>query len=898
MAEINTVIAEASQDLQTIEDFVNLPAGSDVRPRLLPSVNVGTLSGIRDAIFENGGLPATPFATKALMTASALADGQYAMVTDGGADNGLYLKKSGAWVKSKYDISAILAGEVLKANAVFRSEVLNNSKNLFNASAAIEGKFMTSTGLIGSAHPERSMSEYIPVSPNTDYTISSTSETYPAFDSVNYLTSDKTFISRVEVVGTENFTFTTPVNCAYIVCNIYTGLPSESNRMINIGETALPYEPHKDIKLKEGLISDATVDYILSKQPPTKDNVADQFIEMSTNLFNANTATLGEVIRETGDIESDLPAYSISDYIPVVAGDKYTISGGDEGKDAFMNTAYYDEDKEFIERVDTWNRDTRELTITIPDNVAFIRFNMANGLPTQHNRMFNEGAAALPYEPYKGTKLKEGLISDETVDYILSKQPPIKGNIADQYIKASANLFNANDVISGHSVSIDGVETLTRNYAISHYIPVVAEAEYTISGGDTDKDAFIHTSQYDSNKNFIQRVDTWNRVTRELTITIPQGVAYLRFNMAGGLPTEHNRMFNKGDTALPYEPYYGDQLTGLTLADDVLQQISDEVVVSNKDNFIFDTPIDGTFNTDQVWTQYLDFDSRKSAEIYTMYDTLVAQHPDYITKQSLGNDSIGNEIAAYKFKPARAVATNPKRSPIIYLVCGTHGGENVPPLATYLMMEQICNNWRSDKLLEALRFNVDFIIIPVSNPSGRNSGMRKNANGVDISRSFPEGFGWQSTDPESPYYGGEEPLQELESQYISQIFDENPNIDICYDFHNFGGTGRDYYIWLPTSAGEKVQHMGQVLMQKMGRKWQAEFEWLPQRHDWFAGFVGDTAGAMVQDHAKAKGVKFTATFEIARDWQLTTTLARYDQTHCKTMVEAITNWLLINLRNL
>lgn len=103
MAEINTVIAEASQDLQTIEDFVNLPAGSDVRPRLLPSVNVGTLAGTRDAIFKAGGLPATPFATKALMTASSLVDGDYAVVTDDTTNNGLYVKTAGAWVKSEYD---------------------------------------------------------------------------------------------------------------------------------------------------------------------------------------------------------------------------------------------------------------------------------------------------------------------------------------------------------------------------------------------------------------------------------------------------------------------------------------------------------------------------------------------------------------------------------------------------------------------------------------------------------------------------------------------------------------------------------------------------------------------------------------------------------------------------
>lgn len=54
-------------------------------------------------MFQNGGLPAAPFATKALMIASALVNGKYAQVTDDTVNNGLYLKTAGAWVKSAYD---------------------------------------------------------------------------------------------------------------------------------------------------------------------------------------------------------------------------------------------------------------------------------------------------------------------------------------------------------------------------------------------------------------------------------------------------------------------------------------------------------------------------------------------------------------------------------------------------------------------------------------------------------------------------------------------------------------------------------------------------------------------------------------------------------------------------
>src|SRR5690606_7362086 len=56
-----------------------------------------------NTMFENGGLPATPFKTKALMTASSLANDKYAMVTDDTVNNGLYVKTAGAWVKSAYD---------------------------------------------------------------------------------------------------------------------------------------------------------------------------------------------------------------------------------------------------------------------------------------------------------------------------------------------------------------------------------------------------------------------------------------------------------------------------------------------------------------------------------------------------------------------------------------------------------------------------------------------------------------------------------------------------------------------------------------------------------------------------------------------------------------------------
>lgn len=149
MAEINNVIAEASQDLQTIEDFVNLPAGSDVRPRLLPSVNVGTLAGTRDAIFRAGGLPAEAFETYAKMQSdgAALADGKYAAVTDDDdkTKNGLYLKKAGVWIETGYGKSDVDRQYIDNqgANLFAKSEVTK-----FDAANLPVQRLMNGTGAV------------------------------------------------------------------------------------------------------------------------------------------------------------------------------------------------------------------------------------------------------------------------------------------------------------------------------------------------------------------------------------------------------------------------------------------------------------------------------------------------------------------------------------------------------------------------------------------------------------------------------------------------------------------------------------------------------------------------------------------------------------------------------
>lgn len=106
-------LQDASLDAKSLEEVVNGNDTKQVTTRL--GQNYPSVKKAINTMFKNGGLPATPFATKALMTASALIDGQYAMVTDDTVNNGLYVKTAGVWVKSAYEpvsLSLTTLGEV------------------------------------------------------------------------------------------------------------------------------------------------------------------------------------------------------------------------------------------------------------------------------------------------------------------------------------------------------------------------------------------------------------------------------------------------------------------------------------------------------------------------------------------------------------------------------------------------------------------------------------------------------------------------------------------------------------------------------------------------------------------------------------------------------------------
>ena len=131
----------ADGSIQALQQFMTNDASTEVA---VPAYgNIPSLQGYISTMFESGGLPATPFATKALMEASALVDGDYAQVTDDTTNNGLYVKTAGSWIKSTYD-PVKQSKEYVDNLATVNYKVVSEPTDLDTVLKA--GIYLTSTG--------------------------------------------------------------------------------------------------------------------------------------------------------------------------------------------------------------------------------------------------------------------------------------------------------------------------------------------------------------------------------------------------------------------------------------------------------------------------------------------------------------------------------------------------------------------------------------------------------------------------------------------------------------------------------------------------------------------------------------------------------------------------------
>lgn len=199
-----------------------------------------------------------------------------------------------------------------------------------------------------------------------------------------------------------------------------------------------------------------------------------------------------------------------------------------------------------------------------------------------------------------------------------------------------------------------------------------------------------------------------------------------------------------------------------------------------------------------------------SAQIYALYDSLMAEHPESITRDLLGYATAGDGTAAtgdvtadaaypiyeYVVKPRASALYNDTTfasKPVILLNGGLHAGtEKAAVWAIWQLVKAMFDS--GDKALRAIRGNAVLKIVPIANPWGYDAQTRTNARNVNLNRNF--GYNWTagSSDSTSTEYRGEASYSELETQALAQWLNDNSNAMLCIDFHNCFATNENAWV--------------------------------------------------------------------------------------------------------
>ena len=144
--------------------------------------------------------------------------------------------------------------------------------------------------------------------------------------------------------------------------------------ILYFGDTKPDYEPYTDG-------SAPNPDYTYSVSNVTGEN---SLILQNENLYNKNTS-VSEELNGSDGTSSSSNTYSTSDYIRVVPGQDYYLTGKNDG----YSNCFYDNNKNFIQTI---QKTTGVITVPDNQNIAFIRFN--SNKTYKNTIMFIKGSTA------------------------------------------------------------------------------------------------------------------------------------------------------------------------------------------------------------------------------------------------------------------------------------------------------------------------------------------------------------------------------------------------------------------------------------------------------------------------------------------------------------------------
>lgn len=507
---------------------------------------------------------------------------------------------------------------------------------------------------------------------------------------------------------------------------------------------------------------------------------------ISANLYNAATNTPNKNVTDSKDIV-DSSTRDLSDYIYVGENQKFTAKTATNADNTGVKKLVWCDAAKNI--VSVWNNTNDVTQMTFNSNKRpYIRFVV---MKSSEDFMVNLGDTLDDYLPYGEARLKDDAQSNSFLQLResfgrMQDVYPIIEEWTDDGIVFGGGLINT----SGTTVDVSAI---TQNQGWKHVvIPVVQGEQVKLRGaGGSSPRLWCFTDE----RFTVISVAAANAIISALTPITAPASGYLVCNFSAATSYSVQR----------YLPY--------TITDVKIDLSTNDIVFNGA--FAFGRRADLSFDAPTISALAIPAIGDRLNYFYGLFDALIEQFPDYITKidcdaevSGAGIDRPaymdGYPIYMYVFKPSFA----PNNSDITVqatdcnvlktmVIGGTHP-EYLAIYDLYQMMRLVCESWQSDCNLEALRWETEMYVMPCQGAWCVENGSRYNYNGVDLNRNMATKDFMESADVHTGSFGNSEYESKVLAYYIEQI---HPNVFVDHHNTNVSDTKNLAYSTCPIQFG-------------------------------------------------------------------------------------------------
>ena len=269
--------------------------------------------------------------------------------------------------------------------------------------------------------------------------------------------------------------------------------------------------------------------------------------------------------------------------------------------------------------------------------------------------------------------------------------------------------------------------------------------------------------------------------------------------------------------------------------------------------------------------------------IYGRYDTLMNEHPETVSRKTLGyaTTESGEQDTAFPIYEYEINADDSERPiedvPVILVQSGIHGNEKSSVYGTLLFFENLFEG--ADSVLLDIKSGFNFKVIPILNPYGYDNNVRTNARGVDINRNF--GYLWGENDSEQK---GDSSYSELETQILRDWLAENKDALMYIDYHNMGDYN-PYISYINTPCAE-IQKVYSNFIRRATNRWRGRYH-KDRKGSVYGWLNNDKIPCTYNEAYYNAGIYYSCTLEIAWD----ESGAMYTKRVIETSFEQLVNFI-------